>query len=95
MATYKEAFHPKIKSDLKKIDKSVVKKIKAYHLQKILDDPFRYESLKGTLSGLRAYHFKEQGVEYRIAYEVTQERVIFYYMIAKRENFYKKITNRI
>ena len=95
MATYKEAFHPKIKSDLKKIDKSVVKKIQTHHLEKIVDDPYRYETLKGVLSNLRAYHFKESGVEYRIAYEVTENQIIFYYMIAKRENFYKKIKSRI
>ncbi len=95
MAIYKEEFHPKIKSDLKKIDKHIVKKIHSYHLNNILKDPLRYETLKGILSNIHSYHFKENSVEYRIAYEVTNDKIIFYYMIAKRENFYKKIKNRV
>ncbi len=93
---YKEEFHPKIKSDLKKIDKSVVKNIKNKHLNMILDNPLESEKLKGTLSHLYAYHFKENRVEYRIAYEVVEnDKIIFYYMMAKRENFYKSIQLRV
>jgi hypothetical protein len=36
---FKEEFHPKIKSDLKQIDKGVVEKIKILHLNNILQDP--------------------------------------------------------
>lgn len=84
---YKEEFHPKVKSDLKKIDKSVVQHIKNKHLDIILDNP---------LSHLYSYHFRENRVEYRIAYEVVdKDKIIFYYMVAKRENFYKNIQSRI
>ncbi|WP_294877822.1 type II toxin-antitoxin system mRNA interferase toxin, RelE/StbE family [Sulfurimonas sp. RIFOXYB12_FULL_35_9] len=92
---FKEEFHPKIKSDLKQIDKGVVEKIKILHLNNILQDPCRYEPLKGSLSNLYSYHFRENKVEYRIAYEVKEETVIFYYMIGKRENLYKNIETRI
>jgi len=47
------------------------------------------------LSNLYSYHFRENKVEYRIAYEVKEETVIFYYMIGKRENLYKNIETRI
>ena len=93
---YKEEFHPKVKSDLKKIDKSVVQHIKNKHLDIILDNPLSNEKLKGHLSHLYSYHFRENRVEYRIAYEVVdKDKIIFYYMVAKRENFYKNIQSRI
>lgn len=36
---FADAFHPKFKSDLKKIDKSVAKEIKEKHLDIILNKP--------------------------------------------------------
>jgi len=95
LMTFKEEFHPKIKSDLKKIDKSAIAKIKTVHLNNILENPYKYDSLKGRLSNLYSYHFKENSVDYRIAYEINNDTIIFYYMIAKRENFYKSIQKRI
>ena len=92
---YKEEFHSKIKSDLKKIDKKVVKQIKDIHLDNILKNPFEYNKLKGELSNFYSYHFRENKVDYRIAYKIVDnDRVVFYYMIAKRENFYKNIYTR-
>ena len=38
-----DAFHPKFKSDLKKIDKSVAKEIKEKHLDIILNNPMGNE----------------------------------------------------
>ncbi len=95
LVIFKEEFHPKIKSDLKKIDKNAVEKIKTIHLNKILENPFNNDSLKGKLTHLYSYHFKENSVDYRIAYEVRDSVVIFYYMIGKRENFYKNIQTRV
>ena len=92
---YIEEFHPKFKQDLKSIDKSVVKEIQKIHLDNILKNPLSYPALKGKLSSLRSYHFSKNSVSYRIAYEVIENnKVIFYYMVAKRENFYKKLENR-
>jgi len=93
---YSESFHPKFKSDLKKIDKSVVKEIKDKHLDIILENPMEADSLKGKLSHLHSYHFQKNGTQYRIAYEILEEdEIIFHYMVATRENFYKKLDNRI
>jgi addiction module RelE/StbE family toxin len=80
---------------LKKIDKSVVNKIKNTHLDNISKSPLVNDRLKGELKDLYSYHFKEQSVEYRIAYAIEDDEIIFYMMIAKRENFYKKIKSRI
>ena len=93
---YKELFHPKFKQDLKKIDKLVVKEIKDTHLDIILKNPYIANPLKGKLSNIRSYHFRKNRVEYRIAYEVLEDnRVIFYYMVVVRENFYSKLDTRV
>ena len=93
---YSESFHPKFKSDLKKIDKSVAKEIKEKHLDIILENPTEAELLKGKLSHLHSYHFSKNGTQYRIAYETLEEdEVIFHYMVSSRENFYKKLGSRI
>ena len=76
------------------INLAAVTKIKNIHLNNILEDPYRYDMLKGNLHNLYSYHFKENSVDYRIAYEIKDSRIIFYYMIAKRENFYKNIQLR-
>jgi len=93
---YKEGFHSKIKSDLKKIDKSVVENIKSVHLNNILENPLEYDRLKGKLSDFYSYHFRENKVDYRIAYKILDDNtIVFYCMIAKRENFYKNIQTRL
>ncbi len=92
---YAEEFHPKFKNDLKSIDKSVVKEIKNIHLDNILKNPLSNPLLKGKLSHIRSYHFSKNSVQYRIAYEIIEDdKVIFHYMVSKRENFYKKLENR-
>jgi len=92
---FADAFHPKFKSDLKKIDKSVAKEIQEKHLDIILSDPMGNDPLKGKLSHIRSYHFTKNSTQYRIAYEVLEDKeIVFHYMIATRENFYKKLENR-
>jgi len=92
---FAEAFHPKFKSDLKKIDKSVAKEIKEKHLDIILNNPMNNTPLKGKLSHIRSYHFQKNGIHYRIAYEILEnEAIVFHYMVATRENFYKKLEMR-
>jgi len=92
---FKEEFHSKIKSDLKQLDKSVVSNIKNIHLDKIIKNPYECEKLKGNLSQIYSYHFRENRVDYRIAYEIKDDVILFYYMIAKRENFYKSLEKRV
>lgn len=91
---YKESFHTRFKSDLKKLDKSIILEVKTIHLDIICQNPLQNPKLSGKISHLYSYHFKKNSVEYRIAYEVIDGEIIFYYMIAKRENFYNKLTKR-
>jgi len=93
---YAEEFHPKFRTDLKKLDKSIIKEIRDIHLNNILKNPYFNPSLKGKLSHIRSYHFSKNKTAYRIAYEIKeQDKIIFHYMVAKRENFYKKLDKRV
>ena len=93
---YEQKFHSKFKSDLRNIDKSVIQKIKDIHLANIINNPLQYEKLKGNLFDFYSYHFKENRVDYRIAYKIIDENtIVVYYMVAKRENFYKNLEKRV
>lgn len=94
--SYKDAYHPKVKSDLKKLDKPVAKEIHDTHLDGILDRPFAGESLYGELKEVFSYHFRKNKADYRIAYTVDDEKkVVYFIMIAKRENFYDILKRRL
>ena len=94
---YKDAYHPKIKSDLKKLDKPVAKEIFDTHIDKILLDPHTAgEALHGSLLGIWSYHFTRNKVGYRIAYAVKEEsRTVYVLMIGKRESFYEILRRRL
>jgi addiction module RelE/StbE family toxin len=94
--SYKDEYHPKIKTDLKKQDKEVIKEIYGIHIAKILKEPFDSEKLRGSLEGFLSYHFRTNKVDYRIAYAIEEDRKIVYFiMIGKRENFYDLLKRRL
>ncbi len=87
---FADAFHPKFKSDLKKIDKSASKDIKEKHLDIILNNPMGNEPLKGKLAHIRSYHFQKNSTHYRIAYEVLEDKeIVFHYMLRQEKTFIK------
>ena len=93
---YKDEYHPRIKNDLKGLDKPVKKDIEDFHIEKILKDPYASEKLYGNLEGFFSYHFTKTRIEYRIAYAVEEEKKIVYIlMIGKRENFYDVLKRRV
>lgn len=93
---YKDAYHPKVKSDLKKLDKSVVQDIYSIHLDRIFSAPSVGEELYGDLRGVFSYHFRKNKVDYRIAYTVEKTaKVVYVVMIGKRENFYEILKRRL
>ncbi len=82
--SYKDKYHPKIKTDLKKLDKPIVKEVFDTHIDKIILDPNSVgEALHGSFKGISSYHFTKSRVEYRIA------------VIGKRENFYEILRRRL
>ncbi len=88
--SYRDEYHPKIKSDLKKLGKPVLRELFDTHINIILDDPHEAgEALHGSLEGIATYHFRLNKVEYRIAFAVKEEsKTVYILMIGKRENFY-------
>jgi mRNA-degrading endonuclease RelE of RelBE toxin-antitoxin system len=56
--SYKDVYHPRVKADLKKLDKPAVKEIHSIHLDILLDNPFTGECLYGDLEGVFSYHFR-------------------------------------
>jgi addiction module RelE/StbE family toxin len=94
--SYKDSYHPKIKSDLKKIDISASREIKAVHLDKILNNPYAAEQLYGNLAGVWSYHFRKNNVDYRISYSIDEtQKAVYFLMIGKRENFYEILRRRL
>lgn len=94
--SFSDEYHPKIKSDLKKLDKSVIRDIHDRHLDNILMQPLFYERLRGNLEGIFSYHFRKNGVEHRIAYTVNEiQNTVFFLMIGVRESFYEILKRRM
>ncbi len=94
--SYKDEYHPRVKSDLKKLDKGVVREIYDTHLNNILREPYRGEKLFGDLEGVSSYHFRNNKVDYRIAYSIEEDKKIVYIVMAgKRENFYEILKRRL
>lgn len=76
---------------LRKFDKNIRSAI-INSLEKIAENPFIGEMLKGDLSTIYSYHLKIAGTEYRIAYQIEeQEIVVIVLQIGTRENFYKEL----
>ncbi|NOR77769.1 MAG: type II toxin-antitoxin system mRNA interferase toxin, RelE/StbE family [Methanophagales archaeon] len=88
-------FHPAVKKDLKKIEKSVADEIRGSHFVKIKKNPFVAENLLHVFKGLKSYHFKSGNTEYRIIYEVYKdENIILVLLIGNREHLYEKLRRR-
>lgn len=94
---YSYKYHPKVKNDLKKIDKPVQKEFIDIHRPKILEDPeISSEELTGDLAGIYSYHFRKNKIEYRASYFIDfSKKIIYFIMIAKRERFYETLKRRL
>ena len=59
---------------------------------KLAKAPHRYTELKGPLKGIRSYHFEHEKTQYRIAYQVIEERKqIEIVLVKSRESFYQAL----
>lgn len=58
--------------------------------------PANTEILSGTLSFIYSYHFNFDGVAYRLAYQMDEEKkIIVALMVGPRENFYEKLRRKL
>ncbi|GMC02501.1 addiction module toxin RelE [Enterococcus thailandicus] len=85
---------------LKYLKKLKEKPLKEKFLNTIYDeiaiDPYQGEQKTGDLSGIWSMGFKHAGVTYRIAYEISEDKIIPLLLCGSHENFYqqlKKILN--
>jgi len=92
---FEDRYHPAVKKDIRKIDATARKDIKAEWIPRLLADPYCGEELTGSLSGIHSFHFKIQRVDYRIAYRIKKnEHIVEVLMIGKRESFYEILRRR-
>ena len=96
MFRFRDEYHPQVKKDLKKIDKSGQLEIKDFHIPNILNDPYIGDELTGDLAGIRSYHLKKDRVQYRISYIIDEtQEIVNILMIGKRESFYDILRRRL
>ncbi|MBI4688761.1 MAG: type II toxin-antitoxin system mRNA interferase toxin, RelE/StbE family [Nitrospirae bacterium] len=94
--SYKDTYHPRVKSDLKSLDRPVVKDIYDIHIERLLNNPELGEKLHGELEGVFSYHFRKNKIDYRIAYTAEEtSNIVYIVMIGKRENFYEILKRRL
>ncbi|MPL67828.1 hypothetical protein SDC9_13531 [bioreactor metagenome] len=76
---------------LKKLDKPVRTTL-INALDKIGENPFIGDRLKGDLATIYSYHLKVSGTEYRIAYQIKEQEILVVIVkIGTRENFYEEL----
>lgn len=95
--TYLPEFHPKVDKEILRLDKPLRKDIRDRHIPRILEDPYRAgKGLSGSLAGLRSYSFTSNKIEYRIIYDIIEEKVtVLFLIIGSRENLYERLIRRL
>lgn len=91
------SYHPKVKKDLKGLDKKVARDILMIHIPNFFKDSHRGISLTGELRNFCKFVFSIQGTAYRIIYTIEtnpEEKVKIYY-IGTRENAYARLLRRL
>lgn len=80
---------------MKKLGKPVVHKVKKA-IGEIAENPYLGEPLKGDLADIRKWVVKDQGIQYRIAYEIYEGQVeVKIIRVGTRENFYEELKRRL
>lgn len=73
----------------KKFDTLLQQKIKE-EADKISKNPYQSEELKGPLKGIRSHHFAHRKTQYRIAYQIIEDKKhIEIALVKSREGFYQ------
>ena len=90
---HQAAFHPAFKRDIKNLPTQLLDKLNK-SIDEVLINPFRFDRLKGELSELSKTKIRHLGVEYRLAFYIQKEIVVFL-MFSTRENFYDYLRRRL
>ena len=90
---HQAAFHPAFKRDIKNLPMQLLDKLNK-SFDEVLINPFRFDRLKGELREISKTKIRHLGVEYRLAFYVQKEIVVFL-MFSTRENFYDYLRRRL
>ncbi|MBU2636759.1 MAG: type II toxin-antitoxin system RelE/ParE family toxin [Bacteroidetes bacterium] len=90
---HQAAFHPAFKRDIKNLPTQLLDKLNK-SFDEVLINPFRFDRLKGELREISKTKIRHLGVEYRLAFYVQKEIVVFL-MFSTRENFYDYLRRRM
>lgn len=90
---HQAAFHPAFKRDIKNLPPQLLDKLNK-SFDEVLINPFRFDRLKGELREISKTKIRHLGVEYRLAFYVQKEIVVFL-MFSTRENFYDYLRRRM
>lgn len=89
--TYNVEISSTAKRLVKKFPRNIREEI-VKHSKIIASNPSVGEKLRGKHSFLFSYHFGFKGVQYRMIYEISQEKKIIYIRLATtRENIYRRL----
>lgn len=82
--------------DVKRLDHPVQEALRKTYFPRIKQNPRRAGTLHGSLKGMWSYHFRFDRIQYRIAYEILEEKqAVLLVMIGKRSDFYEALLRRL
>ncbi|GEM_PF-5931382 len=85
----------RVKKDLKRLDKAVLKEIQKILYHNVAQSPESGKKLTGHADVL-VWKGRILRSDYRIAYRInTEERMIYILLIKSRENFYNELLQRL
>jgi len=88
---YKRVITPSAKRSLKKLPLNLRKEIVS-STKNLEQNPLSGEKLSGSLSFLYSLHFRQEDVQYRVAYTIDhKKKLVILHFADKRENFYEKL----
>lgn len=88
---YRRVITSSAKKTLKRLSKQA-QQVLLRETEMLIEHPLMGEKLHGTLSFLFSFHFKYEGVHYRVAYSVDHnEGLIIVHLVGPRENFYDRL----
>ena len=90
---YQAAFHPAFKRDIKNLPPQLLDKLNK-SIDEVLINPYKFVRLHGVLSEVSKTKIRYSGVEYRLAFYIQKETIVFL-MFSTRENFYEYLRRRI
>ncbi|MBI4359745.1 MAG: type II toxin-antitoxin system RelE/ParE family toxin [Candidatus Jacksonbacteria bacterium] len=93
---YQIIYANQLKKDFKRVDKQILLIFKTKYLPVIANDPYGVgDRLAGSLHIFWVYKFHYQGIQFRVAYQIIQEKLLIVLIqFGPRENFYKELKRR-